>query len=98
MNSLITFGLSLVFFGLVFWENRLHGQLGFLASQRPDKVNQDFIRVVRQERWLNWVLCVLAIIVFLTSSRYSILLISIITIIELVLVMRMDRVKNEMMS
>ncbi|MBB1078569.1 hypothetical protein H5S09_04585 [Limosilactobacillus sp. STM2_1] len=98
MNSLITFIISIVFLGLVIWENRLHSQLGFLASQFPEKVTKDFIKVVRQERWLNWVLCILAIIVFLTTSRYSILIISIITIIELLLVMRMDRIKNEMIE
>ena len=98
MNSLITFIISIAFLGLVIWENRLHSQLGFLASQRPDKVTKDFIKVVRQERWLNWLLCILAIIVFLTTSRYSVLIMSIITIIELLLVMRMDRVKNEMIE
>lgn len=98
MNSLITFIISIAFLGLVIWENRLHGQLGFLASQRPDKITKDFVRVIRQERWLNWVLCILAIIVFLTTSRYSILLMSIITIIELLLISRMDHVKNEMMD
>ena len=98
MNSLITFIISIAFLGLVIWENRLHSQLGFLASQRPDKVTKDFRKVVRQERWLNWLLCILAIIVFLTTSRYSVLIMSIITIIELLLVMRMDRVKNEMIE
>ena len=97
MNSLITFIISIAFLGLVIWENRLHSQLG-LASQRPDKVTKDFIRVVRQEKRLNWILCILAIIVFMTTSRYSVLLMSIITIIELLLVTRMDRVKNEMID
>ncbi len=63
MNSLITFIISIAFLGLVIWENRLHSQLGFLASQRPDKVTKDFIRVIRQEKRLNWILCILAIIV-----------------------------------
>lgn len=98
MNSLITFIISIAFLGLVIWENRLHSQLGFLASQRPDKVTKDFIRVVRQEKRLNWILCILAIIVFMTTSLYSVLLMSIITIIELLLVTRMDRVKNEMID
>lgn len=98
MNSLITFIISIAFLGLVIWENRLHSQLGFLASQRPDKVTKDFIRVVRQEKRLNWILCILVIIVFMTTSRYSVLLMSIITIIELLLVTRMDRVKNEMID
>ena len=98
MNSLITFIISIAFLGLVIWEKRLHSQLGFLASQRPDKVTKDFIRVVRQEKRLNWILCILAIIVFMTTSRYSFLLMSIITIIELVLVTRIDRVKNEMID
>lgn len=98
MNSLITFIISIAFLGLVIWENRLHSQLGFLASQRPDKVTKDFIRVVRQEKRLNWILYILAIIVFMTTSRYSVLLMSIITIIELLLVTRMDRVKNEMID
>ena len=98
MNSLITFIISIAFLGLVIWENRLHSQLGFLASQRPDKVTKDFIRVIRQEKRLNWILCILAIIVFMTTSLYSVLLMSIITIIELLLVTRMDRVKNEMID
>ena len=98
MNSLITFIISIAFLGLVIWENRLHSQLGFLASQRPDKVTKDFIRVIRQEKRLNWILCILAIIVFMMTSRYSVLLMSIITIIELLLVTRMDRVKNEMID
>lgn len=98
MNSLITFIISIAFLGLVIWENRLHSQLGFLASQRPDKVTKDFIRVIRQEKRLNWILCILAIIVFMTTSPYSVLLMSIITIIELLLVTRMDRVKNEMID
>ena len=98
MNSLITFIISIAFLGLVIWENRLHSQLGFLASQRPDKVTKDFIRVVRQEKRLNWILCILAIIVFMTTSRYLVLLMSIIPIIELLLVTRMDRVKNEMID
>ena len=34
----------------------------------------------------------------MTTSRYSVLLMSIITIIELLLVTRMDRVKNEMID
>lgn len=68
------------------------------ATQRPDKVTKDFIRVIRQEKRLNWILCILAIIVFMTTSRYSVLLMSIITIIELLLVTRMDRVKNEMID
>lgn len=95
MNSLITFIISIAFLGLVIWENRLHSQLGFLASQRPDKVTKDFIRVIRQEKRLDWILCILAIIVFMTTSRYSVLLMS---IIELLLVTRMDRVKNEMID
>ncbi len=98
MNNLITFIISIAFLGLVILENRLHSQLGFLASQRPDKVTKDFIRVIRQEKRLNWILCILAIIVFMTTSRYSVLLMSIITIIELLLVTRMDRVKNEMID
>ncbi|MCC4367863.1 hypothetical protein [Limosilactobacillus reuteri] len=98
MNSLITFIISIAFLGLVIWENRLHSQLGFLASQRPDKVTKDFIRVIRQEKRLNWILRILAIIVFITTSRYSVLLMSIITIIELLLVTRIDRVKNEMID
>lgn len=98
MNSLITFIISIAFLGLVIWENHLHSQLGFLASQRPDKVTKDFIRVIRQEKRLNWILCILAIIVFVTTSCYSVLLISIITIIELLLVTRMDRVKDEMID
>lgn len=98
MNSLITFIISLAFLGLVIWENRLHAQLGYLASHRPEKITKSLIKVVNQEKRLNCLLCGLAIIVFLTSSRYSVLLMSIITIIELLLVTRMDHVKNEMMK
>ncbi|WP_076462223.1 hypothetical protein [Limosilactobacillus caccae] len=98
MNSLITFIISLVFLGLVIFENRLHAQLGFLAQQRPDKVSKEFIRVVKQEKHLNWVLCILAIIVFVRTTRYSELLMCIITLVELFLVARMDKVKNDMLQ
>lgn len=98
MNSLITFIISLAFLGLVIFENRLHAQLGFLASQRPDRIDKAFIRVVKQEKRLNWVLCILAVIVFVTSTRYSELLMCIITLVELFLVARMDKVKNDMLK
>ena len=71
MNNLITFIISIAFLGLVIWENRLHSQLGFLASQRPDKVTKDFIRVIRQEKRLNWILCILAISVHDNQSLLS---------------------------
>lgn len=98
MNSLITFLISLVFLGLVIFENRLHTQLGMLARQRPDKISKAFMRVVKQEKYLNWILCLLAIIVFVTTTRYSELLMCIITLVELFLVARMDKVKNDMLK
>ena len=97
MESLLSFGLTLIFLAESFYEVRLYLFLQFVAQHHPQAASrrrlQRILRIERVWNWLSW-LFILALIVL--PAHYAIPLVSVITLIETVIVQRMDRIKQKL--
>ncbi|HJA27345.1 MAG TPA: hypothetical protein H9720_03290 [Candidatus Limosilactobacillus intestinigallinarum] len=97
MESLLSFGLTLIFLAESFYEVRLYLFLQFVAQHHPQAASRRRLqRILRLERIWNWVSWVFILALIILPNHYSILLVSIITMTETIIVRQMAQLKRKL--
>lgn len=97
MESLLSFGLTLIFLAESFYEVRLYLFLQFVAQHHPQAASRRRLqRILRLERIWNWVSWVFILALIILPNHYSILLVSIITMTETLIVRQMAQLKRKL--
>ena len=97
MESLLSFGLTLIFLAESFYEVRLYLFLQFVAKHHPQAASRRRLqRILRLERIWNWVSWVFILALIILPNHYSILLVSIITMTETIIVRQMAQLKRKL--
>lgn len=97
MESLLSFGLTLIFLAESFYEVRLYLFLQFVAQHHPQAASRRRLqRILRLERIWNWISWVFILALIILPNHYSILLVSIITMTETLIVRQMAQLKRKL--
>jgi hypothetical protein len=97
VESLLSFGLTLIFLAESFYEVRLYLFLQFVAQHHPQAASRRRLqRILRLERIWNWVSWVFILALIILPNHYSILLVSIITMTETIIVRQMAQLKRKL--